>query len=129
MAHAVGLHPQRHVQSRFGNILEIVCAIEIGCAIHIGSTNQLKRLEVFVVVVFGAIEHQVFEQMRKPGFAGFLVFRADVIPDVDSHDRCLGVFVDDQAQTVIECVLGEIDLEVLRCSIEGHERHGDKRHY
>ena len=35
----------------------------------------------------GALEHQMFEEMREPGFAGRLVGGADLVPDHLRDDR------------------------------------------
>ena len=67
----------------------------------------LQRMEVALVVVLRAFEHQMLEQMREPGPPRMLVLRPDVIPDVHRHHRQPVIFVDDHAQAVVERVLGE----------------------
>src|SRR5688572_5598303 len=64
-----------------------------------------------------ALEHHVLEQMGEPGLAGQLVLRADVVPDVDGYHRCEMVLGDDQAETVLEALIGE-----------RHGRDGGRRH-
>ena len=54
----------------------------------------------------------MFEQVRETGFPGFFVLGANVIPDIHGHDRRLVVFVDDQAQAVVERVFGEVDIDI-----------------
>src|SRR5690606_4669915 len=49
-----------------------------------------------------AVEHQMLEQVRESGLALRLVFRADVVPDADGHDRRLPILVNDDAQTVVQ---------------------------
>ena len=114
MTHPIGFHPQRHVERRFRNVLKIIRPVEPGGAVDAGRADPLERFEPFVVVVFAAVEHQVFEQVRKTRLARFLVLRADVIPDVDGNDRCLAVLVDDEPQPVVQRVFGEFDVDVGR---------------
>ena len=66
----------------------------------LGRADPLERPEILVVVVLGPLEHQVFEQVGEPGLAGLFVLRADVVPDVDGHDRRLAVGVDDDGQAI-----------------------------
>src|SRR3546814_8308978 len=53
VAHAVGLHPQRHVQRSGGHVLEVVGAVAVGGAVHVGGTGLLERLEVIARMVLG----------------------------------------------------------------------------
>ena len=57
--------------------------------------------------MLGAFEHQVLEQVRKAGAPGPLVLGADVVPDVDRHDRHVMILVDDDVEAVGERALGE----------------------
>src|SRR3546814_16625118 len=82
------------------HVLEIVGAVVPGRAVHLGCAGWLQRAEEFVVVVFGAVEHQMFEQVREAVQAGRLVLAADVIPDVDRDHRRLVILVDNERQTV-----------------------------
>ncbi|MNC93966.1 hypothetical protein D3C83_107080 [compost metagenome] len=50
--------------------------------------------------VGGALEHQVFEEMRETGAAGFFVFGADVEPDLYVDHRRGMVFVGDDSESV-----------------------------
>ena len=97
MAHAIGFHPQRHVERGRRHGLEVIGAVEPGRAVLIGRAGELERTEEFVLVVFRTLEHQVLEQMRETGLARRLVRRADVIPDADRDDRRLVIFADDDA--------------------------------
>ena len=112
VTHPVRLHPQGHVERGFRHVLEIVGAVEVGRAVHVGGADAFERLEVFVVEVLSAVEHQVFEQVGEAGLAGFLVLRADVVPDVDGNDRRLVVFMHDQPQPVGQRVFGVRNLDV-----------------
>ena len=103
--HPVRLHPQRHVERRGRHDLEVVRAVLVRRPVHAGGADPVEGLEVVVVEVLAAVEHQVLEQVREAGLADLLVTRADVVPDVDGDDRRLVVLVDDQAQSVVEHVL------------------------
>src|SRR3546814_1343021 len=87
VAHAIRFEPQRAIQRAGRHVLEIVGAVVPGRAVHLGCAGWLQRAEEFVVVVFGAVEHQMFEQVREAVQAGRLVLAADVIPDVDRDHR------------------------------------------
>ena len=114
VAHAVRLEPERQVECRGRDVLEIVGAVEAGRAVHAGRTDEFERPEEFLVVVFRPLEHQVLEQVRKTGAAVRFVLRADVIPEVDRHDRRLAVGVDDHGQAVVEPEFFERDQHVGR---------------
>ena len=79
--------------------------------------------------MLASAEHQVLEQVRKSGLAQLLVFRADVIPRVNRHDRRLVVLVHDHRQAVAqhEFLKWNIDVDALRarssrkeCSKQNH---------
>jgi hypothetical protein len=99
--------------------LKIIGPIKICRAIHVGGADQFEWLEVLVIVIFGTVEHQMFEQVCETGFPAFLVFGANVIPDIDRDNRRFVVFVDNQAQSVIERVFGKIDLDISGARIDG----------
>ena len=54
-----------------------------------------------------ALEHQVLEEMRESGPPWRLVFRADVIPEVDGDNGASVVFVQQQLETIGQLVLCE----------------------
>ena len=113
MAHAVGLHPQRHIQRRRRDVLEVVGPIGIRRPVHVGGAGPLERPEVFVVVVLGPVEHQMLEQVGEAGPAPLLVLGAHVVPHVHGHDWGLVVFVNDHREPVVEHELLERDLHVV----------------
>ena len=62
--------------------------------------------------------------MREAGFAGPLVLRADVIPQVDRDDGGLVIFMDNEREAVIEYgfFVRDLDLVGLRgCESEKQE--------
>ena len=106
-AHAVRLQPEpeREIVRREG--LEVIRAIEERRAVE-HAAHRLHVAEVLVVAdVLRAGEEHVLEQMREAGAAGAFVLRADVIPEVDGHQRRGVVLVEDDAEAVGEFVVGE----------------------
>ena len=61
--------------------------------------------------VLRALEHEVLEQMREAGSSGLLVGGADVVPDVDGHDRHRLVLMQDHVEAVGELELPERHLK------------------
>ncbi len=52
--------------------------------------------------MLAAAEHEVLEKMSEAGFARLFIFRADVVPDINGDDGGLVVFVNNDAQAVVE---------------------------
>ena len=128
--HAVRLHPEHGVEGAQRHVLEVVGAVFVRGAVEVGGADPLEHLEVVVVEVLAAVEHQVLEEVREAGLAGLLVLRAHVVPDVHRHDRRLVVLVHDQRQAVAEHELlvgdvGDRDLGGLRrrSADEGEREH------
>ena len=118
--HAIGFHPQGHVQRRPRHVLEVVGAVFVGRAVEIGRADALHGLEVVVVEVLRTVEHQVLEQVGEASLAGLLVLRSHVVPDVDRDDWRLAVLMNHQRQSVVQNVLriGDVDFRL--------ERHGQR---
>src|SRR6267378_4890716 len=128
MPHAVGFHEQRIIQRGCGHILEIVRAVGIGRAVEVRRAHALHRLDVAPLEVFAAAEHQVFEQVCKPGLPRLFVLRAHVIPDVQSYDWRLVIFVYDHGQPVRKHKFLIGDLDVLPCrACRGHRQQRHRR--
>ena len=88
IAHAIGLEPERELELVRRHRLEVVRAIEVGRAVDVAAAGAFDGLEVRVARhVLRALEHHVLEQMREAGAPGFLVGRADVIPEVHGDER------------------------------------------
>ncbi len=102
MSHAIRFHPERQIDRRGWNVLEVISAIVVGSAIQIRRADLLHRLDVASRSVLAAAKHQMFEQVRKAGLAGLLVLRPDVVPHVDRHDRSLVILMDDYRQSVVQ---------------------------
>ena len=105
VAHAVRLEPEDPVERGDGDVLEVVGAILVRRAVEVRRTDRLDRLEIVVVVVLAAVEHQVLEEVREAGLARLLVLRADVIPHVHGGDGRLVVLVHEERQAVLQGVL------------------------
>ena len=82
----------------------VVGAVGVGRSVQ-QRAGALQRREIALVVVLGALEHQVLEEMREAGAARRLVLRADVIPEVHRHDRAGVILVDEHVEPVGERVL------------------------
>ena len=102
MSHAVALGEQGVVQHGGGNVLKIIRAIVVRGAVQVGGANFFHRVDVGVIEVVTAAEHQVFEEMGKPGLAQLFIFRTHVVPGVHGHDRSLVVLVHQHSQPIAE---------------------------
>ncbi len=111
MAHAIRFQPQSQVESRSGHILEIVGPILVGRAVQIGCPDFLHGLEVIVIVILTAVEHQVLEKVGETRPSWFFVLGTHVVPDVESHDRRLVVLVNDERQAVVQDELLERNID------------------
>ncbi len=127
MPHAVGLHPQRDVEGGRGNVLEVIGAIVIGGTVEVGGPQRFEHLEVVVVVVLAAVEHQMLEEVGETGTPGFLVLRAHMVPDVHCDDGCLVILMDDQGEPIVEDELLIRDGDFGGGL--GHGRGGTNRHH
>ena len=116
MSHSIGLEPESVVQSGGRDIFKVVRSIGVGGAVQVSCSDWLHGLDVPALVVFAPAEHQMLEQVRKPGLPGPLVLGAYVVPDIDGDDGCLVVFVNDQAQPILQdkSLVGNINCGRLR---------------
>ena len=106
VAHAVTFGEQDIIQHGRRHVFEIIRAVVVGGAVQVGRASLFHGLDVGVIEVVAPAEHQVFEEVGKPGLAQLLVLRADVVPGVDSHDRSLVVFMHQYGQPVAQDKLG-----------------------
>jgi hypothetical protein len=100
--HAVRLHPEQQVEGVVRSVLEVVGPVLAGGAVQIGRADFFHGLEIIVVKVFAAVEHEVLEEVGETGFAGLLVLRADMIPDVDGDDGGFVVLIDQKREPVLQ---------------------------
>ena len=102
MPHAIRFHPQRELERGGRHVLKIVGAIEVRRAVDRGRADFLHGLEELVVVILGALEHQVLEEMREPRLPQALILRADVVPEIHRDDRRLAIGMDDDGQAIVQ---------------------------
>ena len=102
MPHAIALEHQDAVERAGRHGLEVIGTIGAGGAVDVGAAHLLDVFEPVRRGVLGAVEHQVFEQVREAGLARGLVLGADIVPHRNPDQRRLAVFVDDHGQAVVE---------------------------
>ncbi len=124
MAHAVALEEERAFQRAGRHGLEIVRAVEPRRAVEVRGADLLQRFEIIARCVLRTVEHQMLEQVRKPGFALRFVLRTDAVPDRDGDDRRLTVRVNDHAQAVRQRELLVRNVDPFR-QIRSRRRGGD----
>src|SRR5258708_21264697 len=131
MAHAVGFDPQRHVQRVAGHILKKVGAIFGGGAVEVRGADLFHDFKESPLIgapleMFAAGEHEMLEEVGKTGLARLLVFRADMIPEVDRDDGGLVVLMNDEGQPVLQdkFLVRNIDLNVQNAlrAMNGRQR-------
>ena len=71
MAHAIAFGKEGIVEHRGRNIFEIVGAVVIGGAVEVGGTDTFHGIDIGIVKILAAGEHEVLEEMGETGFAGF----------------------------------------------------------
>ena len=79
--HAVGLEFHHLGQLLARHALEIAGVVGGGEGVLVAADPQHGLGEFAGRMRRGALEHQMFEEMREPGFARRLVGRADLVPD------------------------------------------------
>jgi hypothetical protein len=77
--------------------------------------------------MLAAAEHEVFEQVGEPGFAGMFVLRPDVVPDVHGHDGRLVILMDDQGEAISENEFLERNIDILGVSRQGQKGKCEER--
>ena len=100
MAHAIGFHPQGHIQCGGRHILEVVGTVAVGRTVHIGGADLFEGLKILALIVLGTIEHQVFKQVGEATAARRLILGTYVVPHVDGNNRCLAVGVHNDPQAI-----------------------------
>ena len=106
ISHPVRFHPERELERAGGHDLPVIRAIGVRRPVE-RRARGLQRLEEPAVVVLGALEHQMLEEVREAGVPRPFVFGSDVIPDVDRDDRTPVRFVQQHVEAVGERVLAE----------------------
>ena len=98
-AHPVGFQPQGQLQIVGRHILPIVGAVGIGRAVQV-RPHPLQRLEIALVMVLGALEHHVLEQMGKAGAPRLLILGTHMVPDIHRRQRQGIILMQDNLQPV-----------------------------
>src|SRR5258706_4120424 len=106
MSHAVAFREKHIVQHGCGNVFKIIGAVAVGGAIQVGGADTFHGIDIGVVEIFAAAEHEVFEEVGEAGFAGLFIFRTDVIPGVYSNDGRFVVLVNHDREAVGQHKLG-----------------------
>jgi hypothetical protein len=111
MTHAIGFNGNGLFDELRRQDCVVVCSIEPGGGVNI-CANVLEHCPYgssgFLVVVAGALEHEVLQQMRAAGDPRSFVPGPDEVRDHDRGDRCSGVPTQQDSQSVgIELVLAD----------------------
>ena len=98
--HPVGFEPQHQRQvlrrHRLPEHRLVVGRVGVALSADRGDERGVR----FGLDVLRALEHHVLEEMREAGAARLLVLRADVIPELQVHDRRRVIFGEDHRQPV-----------------------------
>jgi hypothetical protein len=105
IGHAVGFHRHHLGQAILGHALEIGGHVVIGEGVVLAAVLGDDLGEHAGGHEIGALEHQMFEEVRNAGRSGRLVGGADLVPDHLRHHRSAMVGDDQDLQAV-----GELEL-------------------
>ena len=101
-AESIGLHPEDQLRPFCWHGGEVVGAVEPGGGVPL-SADRFNQGEVLRLGdVLGALEHEVFKEVRESGAPSAFIFRANVIPDVDGGDRRGAINDEEEAQAIGE---------------------------
>ena len=108
IAHAFCLHLHHQAQTVGGNPLEIGGVIPAGkgvviAALRLDCVGKLTRGQIV-----GALEHQVFEEMRDAGMAGRLICGTGAIPDHMGDDGGAVIFDHHKLKAIVEREAGDV---------------------
>ena len=122
VGHAIRFEEERQIQ-RVRRDIDVVVGAVLGRRGVVGAAGRFQQLvEVAVLRVGRAHEHEVLEQVGEPGPSRLLARRADVIPDVHrDHGHCM-VFVQDHVQSVRQRELRIRDVQARGCRRYGGQR-------
>ena len=116
--HPVRFGPERQAERLPGHRLVVVRPVVARGAVHAARgqarTGPLHEPDEVAVVVAGALEHQVLEQMGEPGAPGLLVLGPHVVPERHVHDRQAAVLVEQHPESVAEGPLLDGDRDIGR---------------
>ena len=100
--------------------LEVAGVVARGEGVLLAADGRDGLRERALRILLGALEHQMFEEMREPGLAGGLVGGADLVPDHVGDDRRAVVGNDHDFEAV-----GEREMRDRRagCAAARRQRH------
>ena len=117
---AIGLQPEERLQQVARPDLVVVRPVVAGGAVVVAAPALHDRVERRVGGVARPHEHQVLEQVREAGPSRHLILGADVVPEIDGHQRARSIRVEDHPKPVGQCVRFELDFEHRRGDERGH---------
>ena len=106
--HAVGLEFHHGLELLARHALVIAGVVVRGEGVFLAADARRRLREPAGRILRGALEHQVFEEMREAGFARRLVGGADLVPDHVGDDRRAVVGNDDQLEPVRQREVGDL---------------------
>ena len=115
-AHAIGFRPQHRLEHVRGNDLEIVREVEPRRSVQEPAVGLDEADERHLAEVGRALEHHVFEQVRKPGAILGFIAKADVVIHGHARGRRRHIAREDHFQPVGELVI-----------LDGHPQFGSRR--
>ena len=126
--HAVGLEFHQHLEMLARSALEIAGVVRRRECVLLAADVGHRLREQTLRILLGALEHQMLEEVRKPGLARRLVGGADAIPEHVRHDRRAVIGNDDDIESVREREMRDVRGGVgAECASERHRHDGECR--
>ena len=129
--HAVGLERHHLLEVLARHALEKAGVVAGGEGVLLAADLGDVLRERAAGILLGALEHQMFEEMRQPGFARRLVGGADLVPDHVGDDRRAMIGDDDDFKAVVELEIGDCRRRFAArdASKRTGERHDEHRQF
>ena len=116
MAHAIGLEADHLRQFFFRHLLKIRRVILAGKGVVAAAGGSHQPAEFAGADAWCAFEHHVLEQVRNAGGAVAFIHAASAVPDHMYDSWRPTVFLDDDAQTVVELLFKGVGENGSRCA-------------
>ena len=126
--HAVGLERHHLLEVLARHALVEAGIVAGGERVLLAADRGDGLREAIAGILRGALEHQMFEEMREPGFARRLVGGADLVPDHVGDDRRAMVGNDDDFKTVAEREMRDLGLGAARARRRLRRRRARQEH-
>src|SRR5580693_6742422 len=104
------------------NHFEIVGEVKAGASVGDASVTLDQFVELSLLKILGAFEHEVLEKMRESGAIFRLDAEADVVVNGNHDERCGGIAREGHFQAVGQFVIGDGNSETGRSRLSGRER-------